>query len=181
MSLPLISADGVAGTFSGAIDFIFNQRPSAQEDSDVMVGGLEQAGDLVLSQTLISLAALAIALAIALPIGLFLGHRGRGEFLAVATGNAGRAIPELGLIAILYAYFGGTFGLTAIVIFAVMILGIPPILTNAYVGVRQADRRAVEAQGFDGFIEVELLSNDWWSRPIDDVLDTVIARYRTVV
>ncbi len=42
-------------------------------------------------------------------------------------------------------------------------------------------RRDVEAQGFDGFIEVELLSNDWWSRPIDEVLDTVIARYKTVV
>jgi sugar phosphate isomerase/epimerase len=42
-------------------------------------------------------------------------------------------------------------------------------------------RRAVEAQGFDGFIEVELLSNDWWSRPIDEVLDIVIARYRTAV
>ncbi|MFN3348724.1 sugar phosphate isomerase/epimerase family protein [Pseudorhodoplanes sp.] len=42
-------------------------------------------------------------------------------------------------------------------------------------------RREVEAQGFDGFIEVELLSNDWWSRPIGDVLDTVIARYKTVV
>ncbi len=42
-------------------------------------------------------------------------------------------------------------------------------------------RRDVEAQGFDGFIEVELLSKDWWSRPIDEVLDTVIARYKTVV
>jgi sugar phosphate isomerase/epimerase len=44
-----------------------------------------------------------------------------------------------------------------------------------------AYRRAVEAQGFEGFVEVELLSNDWWSRPLDEVLDTVIARYRTVV
>ncbi len=44
-----------------------------------------------------------------------------------------------------------------------------------------AYRRDVEAQGFDGFIEVELLSNEWWSRPMNEVLDTVIARYRTVV
>ena len=42
-----------------------------------------------------------------------------------------------------------------------------------------AYRRAVEAQGFDGFVEVEVLSNDWWSRPLDEVLDTVIARYKT--
>lgn len=44
-----------------------------------------------------------------------------------------------------------------------------------------AYRRAVEAQGYDGFVEVELLSNDWWARPLDAVLDTVIARYRSVV
>ena len=44
-----------------------------------------------------------------------------------------------------------------------------------------AYRRAVEEQGFDGFIEVELLSTDWWSRPLDETLDTVIARYRTAV
>lgn len=42
-------------------------------------------------------------------------------------------------------------------------------------------RRAVEEQGYQGFIEVELLSNDWWSRPLDEVLDTCITRYRTVV
>ena len=38
----------------------------------------------------------------------------------------------------------------------------------------QAYRRAVEQQGYEGFIEVEILSNDWWSRPMDEVLDTVI-------
>jgi sugar phosphate isomerase/epimerase len=42
-------------------------------------------------------------------------------------------------------------------------------------------RRAVEAQGFSGFVEVELLSSHWWSRPLDEVLDTCIARYKTAV
>ena len=42
-------------------------------------------------------------------------------------------------------------------------------------------RRAVERQGYQGFVEVEILSTDWWSRPLDEVLDTCIARYRTVV
>ena len=42
-------------------------------------------------------------------------------------------------------------------------------------------RRAVEAQGYDGFVEVEILSNDWWSRPLDEVMDAVIARYKSVV
>ena len=41
-------------------------------------------------------------------------------------------------------------------------------------------RAAVEATGFTGPCEVEILSNDWWSRPIDAVLSTMIERYRTV-
>jgi sugar phosphate isomerase/epimerase len=42
-------------------------------------------------------------------------------------------------------------------------------------------RAAVEAQGFAGYSEIEIFSNDWWSRPIDEVLQTCIARHRTVV
>ena len=50
--------------------------------------------------------ALALALVIALPLGLYLGHRGTGELLAVGVGNAGRAIPELALIALMAAVIG---------------------------------------------------------------------------
>jgi sugar phosphate isomerase/epimerase len=42
-------------------------------------------------------------------------------------------------------------------------------------------RNAVEAQGFGGYSEIEMFSNDWWERPIDEVLQTCIARHRTVV
>ena len=42
-------------------------------------------------------------------------------------------------------------------------------------------RGEVEALGFDGFVEVEIFSEDWWSRPIDEVIETCIARHRTVV
>jgi sugar phosphate isomerase/epimerase len=42
-------------------------------------------------------------------------------------------------------------------------------------------RRAVEAQGFAGYSEIEIFSEDWWSRPIDEVLRTCIERHRTVV
>ena len=42
-------------------------------------------------------------------------------------------------------------------------------------------RAAVEAQGYEGYVEVELFSEDWWGKPIDDVLATVIARHRSVV
>ncbi|MCW5686717.1 MAG: sugar phosphate isomerase/epimerase [Pseudolabrys sp.] len=44
-----------------------------------------------------------------------------------------------------------------------------------------AIRALVEAQGFNGYVEVELLSNDWWSRPMDDVITTCLARFRSAV
>jgi len=42
-------------------------------------------------------------------------------------------------------------------------------------------RAAVEALGYDGYVEVELFSNRWWDRPMDEVLTTCIARMKTVV
>jgi sugar phosphate isomerase/epimerase len=42
-------------------------------------------------------------------------------------------------------------------------------------------RAAVEEQGFDGFVEVEIFSERWWREPIADVIETCIARHRSVV
>jgi sugar phosphate isomerase/epimerase len=42
-------------------------------------------------------------------------------------------------------------------------------------------RGAVEAQGFGGYAEIEIFSNDWWAKPMDEVLRTCIARHRSVV
>ena len=110
--------------------------------------------ELLWTQLELSVVALAIALAIALPIGLYLGHRGVGEFSAIAVGNAGRAIPELALIAFMVAFVG--IGFVNVTI-ALMVLGIPPILTNAFVGIRQVDRGAVEAARGIGMTELEIV------------------------
>lgn len=149
-TLPLAS---VFDNFGGAIDFIFNQREPAGEVGRP-VGGINEVLGFMWRQTWISLYALAVALAIALPIGLYLGHRGTGELLAVALGNAGRAIPELALIAFMAAFVG--FGVTPLVV-ALMVLGIPPILTNAFVGMRQVDRGAVEAARGIGMTESQII------------------------
>ncbi len=142
------------GSFGGAIDFIFNERESAQEGSGVMVGGPEQIWELLSTQAAISVVALLIAIALALPVGLYLGHRGVGEFAAVAVGNAGRAVPELALIALMIAFVGtGNVNVTI----AVMVLGIPPILTNTFVGVRQVDRGAVDAARGIGMSELGIV------------------------
>ncbi len=140
------------GSLGGAIDFIFSEQPSVQAGEPV--GGLGQIWDLLVTQAAISVLALLLAIAIALPIGAWLGHRGVGEFAAVAVGNAGRAIPELALIALMVAFIGtGVLNVTI----AVTILGIPPILTNAFVGMRQVDRGAVDAARGMGMTEFEII------------------------
>ncbi len=143
---------GFLGSFGGAIDFILNERESVQ--GGIMVGGLGQIGDLLATQAAISVVALLLAIAIAIPAGVYLGHRGTGEFLAVAVGNAGRAVPELALIAVMIAFVGtGNVNVTI----AVMVLGIPPILTNAFVGLRQVDPGAVDAARGMGMTELEII------------------------
>ena len=148
---PLLPA--FLGSFGGAIDFIFSQRDSVQAGGQI--GGLDQIWELASTQIAISAVALLLATAIALPVGLWLGHRGVGEFLAVAVGNAGRAIPELALIALMVAFIGtGNLNVTI----AVTILGIPPILTNAFVGVRQVDRGVVDAARGMGMSELAIIA-----------------------
>jgi osmoprotectant transport system permease protein len=139
--------------FTGAIDFIFNER-QAGIAGEGTVGGLGQIADLTLDHLEVSAIALAGSLVIAMPIGVWLGHRGRGELLAVGIGNAGRAVPELALIAFMVAFVG--IGLVNVSI-ALLILGIPPILTNSFVAVHQVDRDAVEAARGMGMTEAEIV------------------------
>jgi len=135
-SLPL----SFLSLFGQAWEFIFQGRQA--EIGTVQVGGPKQVLDLAGTQLEVTLFALGVALVLALPAGIALGHFARGEFLAVSIGNAGRALPELALIALMAAAIG--VGLVNLVV-ALAILGIPPILTNAYVGIRQVDDSVVEA------------------------------------
>jgi osmoprotectant transport system permease protein len=150
--MTLFVLSSVLDSFSGAIDFIFNQREAAT--GGVMVGGLDQVWELTKEHLKLSGLALGAGLAIALPVGLFLGHRGKGEGVAIAFGNAGRAIPELALIAFFLAYFG--VGLLNATI-ALTVLAVPPILTNTFVAVRQVDRDAVEAARGMGMRESQVM------------------------
>ncbi|MGH8894700.1 MAG: ABC transporter permease [Actinomycetes bacterium] len=88
-------------------------------------------------------ASLAAACALALPLALWLGHIGRGGALAVNVTNIGRAVPVFAVLVLLAV---GPLGLGATAtIVALILFGIPPILTNAYVGMREVDRDTVEA------------------------------------
>jgi osmoprotectant transport system permease protein len=145
---------GFAGAFGDAIEFIFTPQTS-RFAGERKVGGLDQVWEFTLTHIEISALALAIALALALPAGVALGHFGRGEAFAIAIGNSWRAIPELALIALVAAFIGFGFGNVAI---ALMVLGIPPILTNAYVGVRQVDADAVEAARGMGMSDLGIIT-----------------------
>jgi osmoprotectant transport system permease protein len=97
-----------------------------------------------------SLLATAIAAAIALPIGVFIGHTGRGALLAVNLTNLGRAIPSLGIIILMFTLVG--FGIVPVLV-ALTALAVPPIVTNSYIGVRSVDRdvrEAAEGMGMRG-------------------------------
>jgi glycine betaine/choline ABC-type transport system substrate-binding protein/ABC-type proline/glycine betaine transport system permease subunit len=124
--------------FLDGIEFIFRAR---ETNEGVRVGG-SQFLDLAIDHMWLSLAAMAVACMVAIPIGLTLGHLGRGGFLAINASNVGRAVPSLALIAFFVAYLGVGF---VNVTLALTLLAIPPILTNAYVGVRQVDRETVDA------------------------------------
>jgi len=126
--------------FIDAIDFIFNTREA--QTGGVEVGGLEQALAFTWAHVQLSAVAMLVACLFAVPLGLWLGHLGRGELVAVSMSNIGRAVPSLALIAFFAAYIG--VGFTNVTI-ALVLLAIPPILTNAYVGVRQVDREAIDA------------------------------------
>jgi len=140
-------------SIEGAIEFILDPQTSTVTGGR-KVGGPEQVVELALAQIEVTVFALGLALLVGLPIGLYLGHRGTGELLAVGLGNAGRAIPELALIAFIAAAIGvGLLNLTI----ALAVLGVPPILTNAFVGIRQVDRASIDAARGMGMTEFEIL------------------------
>jgi osmoprotectant transport system permease protein len=115
-------------TFIDALQFIVDRR------------------ELLLDKTwehlVLSGAAIGLALVLAVPLGVVLGHLHRGSFVAINLSNVGRALPSLAVIAIGLGFLG--FGFTNVLV-ALVVLAVPPILTNAYVAVDEVEPEAVEA------------------------------------
>jgi osmoprotectant transport system permease protein len=109
----------------------------------------------------LSLVATALAMAIAVPVGLFVGHTRRGEFLATSVANAARSLPSFGLLALVFVAVSDFFPRLAFgalpTIVALVVLGIPPILTNTYVGVQGVDQDTIEAARGMGMTERQVL------------------------
>lgn len=87
---------------------------------------------------------LALACLIALPVAFRLGHVGRGGALAVNVSNVGRAVPTLAVLVLLTLTPLGRYGAIPTIV-ALVLFAVPPLLTNAYLGMREVDRSVVEA------------------------------------
>jgi len=97
---------------------------------------------------------LAIAFVIAVPLGLYIGHTGKGRGVAIAASNISRALPTLGLLAALVLLLG--IGLLPAVI-VLVILGIPPLLAGVYAGIESVDPQTVDAARAMGMTELQIL------------------------
>jgi osmoprotectant transport system permease protein len=139
----MILLASIIDSFTGAFDFILHSRQAVGSGhADVPVGGIPFIWTFARTQLEVSAIALGGALAVGMPIGLILGHIGKGEYFAVGFGNAGRAVPEIAVVFLLAALIGIGLGNVAL---ALGILGLPPILTNTFVAIRQVDPTAVQA------------------------------------
>lgn len=140
-------------------------------------GLLEQ----LVQQLLLTVTALLLALAVGLPVALWLGHLGRFGFLAINISNIGRAVPTFALLALLARFswpgsgdFGpyGRAGLATLL--ALLFFALPPIITQAYIGVREVpadSREAARGMGMSG-------SQQFWRVELPLALPLVISGIR---
>jgi osmoprotectant transport system permease protein len=132
-------------TFENAIQFLFDNTGLIWEKT--------------VEHVWLSLASLSVAMVIAIPLGVWLGHRHRGSFVAINVSNVGRALPSLAVISIGLGLLGVGF---TNVMTALVILAAPVMLTNAYVAVDRVDQDAVGAaramgmRGWQVLLRVEL-------------------------
>jgi osmoprotectant transport system permease protein len=91
---------------------------------------------------------------IAIPIGMVIGHTGRGTFLVVTGVNALRALPTLGVLLLGVLLWG--LGLVPPTV-ALMLLGIPPLLAGTYSGIANVDRSVIDAARSMGMTESRIL------------------------
>jgi osmoprotectant transport system permease protein len=159
----------VLGPFGDAFQFIFEERES--QAGTVTVGGPGEVWELTWTHIQLSVVATVVATLIAMPVGVWLGHIGRFQFLATSISNIGRAVPALGLIVFFIAFLGVGFLNVCV---ALVLLAIPPIITNTYVGMRGVDRETVDAARGNGLTGTQIA----WQVELPLALPTIMAGIR---
>ncbi len=118
------------------------------------VSGVPTLVYLTLETLKVAAIGMAISVVIAIPIGVWLGHIHRFSFLAINLGNVWRALPSLAVLAIGVAVLG--IGLNNVEL-ALIVLAIPPMITNAYVAIDGVDRETVDAARGMGLTEWQIV------------------------
>jgi osmoprotectant transport system permease protein len=117
-------------------------------------GGKAGLGMRILEHLQYTAVAVVFSALIAIPIGMLIGHTGRGTFLVVTGVNALRALPTLGVLLLGVLLWG--LGLLPPTV-ALMLLGIPPMLAGTYAGIANVDPAAVDAARSMGMTETRVL------------------------
>ena len=115
-----------------------------------------------------------IAVAIAVPVGMYVGHTGRGRVAIVALAGALRALPTLGLLTLFVLLAG--IGLMPPV-WALVILTVPPLLAGTYAGISSVDRNVVDAARAMGMTELQVL----FRAELPNALTVMFGGFRTGV
>lgn len=131
--------------FADALAFLFDPANLGGQN-----GILARLGDHLFYSGLSMLGAMLVGL----PLGLLVGHTGRGRDAVIAISGAARALPTLGLLLFIVLFTG--LGLWPLV-FVLALLAVPPLLAGAYSGLESVSRQAVDAARGIGMTEWQIL------------------------
>lgn len=118
-------------------------------------GGRAGIGVRILEHLQYTAVAVAVSALIAIPIGLVIGHTGRGSLLVVTAVNGLRALPTLGVLLLGVLLWG--LGLLPPTV-ALTLLGVPPLLAGTYAGIANVDPKVVDAARSMGMTETRILT-----------------------
>ncbi|MGH4016076.1 MAG: ABC transporter permease [Pseudonocardiaceae bacterium] len=118
--------------------------------------------------------AVLIAAVLAVPLGLLVGHTGRGGVGLVGLANAMRALPTLGLLTFLFLLLHSADVST---LFALVVLAVPPVLAGSYAGVQSVERDVVDAARGMGMTPAQRL----WQVELPGALPLLLGGVRSAV
>jgi osmoprotectant transport system permease protein len=123
--------------------------------------------------------ALVFVCAIALPLGLYVGHTGRGSVAIAGTANALRALPDFGLLVYVVLLISGNLPATLAYllpsIIVLVVLGVPAVLSGTYAGIRNVDPAARDAAKGMGMSGTQVL----WRVEVPNALPLIISGVRS--
>jgi ABC-type proline/glycine betaine transport systems, permease component len=129
--------------------------------------------NLLVEHLALSLGAILLAALVALPIGIVVGHVGKGQALVVGMSSISRAIPTMGLLFALVMLFGVTFRELAVTL-ALAAIAVPPILAGAYSGISAIERSTRVAATAQGMKPMQLI----WHVELPLAAQSIIGGFR---